>query len=233
MNRQQSSTRSIVSMHGIRKSYNIGQASVEILKGIDLIIRPGELISIVGTSGCGKSTLMNIMGFLDTATSGTIAFEGRDVSNLTDKELSSIRNNKIGFVFQHFFLLPKLTALDNVSLPLVYRGMRPKKRRAVAQEMLARVNMSDRAHHRPSELSGGQQQRVAIARALAGTPSLILADEPTGALDTTTSREIMELFKDLNTNEGITLVLITHDPAVAGQCNRPIRIRDGLLSETV
>jgi putative ABC transport system ATP-binding protein len=175
-------------MHGVRKSYNIGQASVEILKGIDLIIRPGELISIVGTSGCGKSTLMNIMGFLDTATSGTIAFEGRDVSNLTDNELSSIRNNKIGFVFQHFFLLPKLTALDNVSLPLVYRGMRP---------------------------------------------SLILADEPTGALDTTTSREIMELFKDLNTNEGITLVLITHDPTVAEQCNRPIRIRDGLLSETV
>ena len=226
------STRSILAMHGIRKSYNVGQASVEILKGIDLTIRPGELISIVGTSGCGKSTLMNIMGFLDTATSGTLAFENRDVSNLTDNELSAIRNTKIGFVFQHFFLLPKLTALDNVCLPLVYRGVSAKKRRAVAGEMLDRVGMKDRAHHRPSELSGGQQQRVAIARALAGTPSLILADEPTGALDTTTSREIMELFKDLNTHEGITLVLITHDPTVAGQCTRPIRIRDGLLSET-
>ncbi|MGX9365808.1 ABC transporter ATP-binding protein [Desulfoplanes sp. PS50] len=231
MNTQPTTVRPLLNMQSIRKSYNIGQTAVEILKGIDLIIRPGELISIVGTSGCGKSTLMNIMGFLDTATSGTIAFEGRDVSNLTDNELSAIRNNKIGFVFQHFFLLPKLTALDNVSLPLVYRGVSPKKRRAVAEEMLARVNMSDRGHHRPSELSGGQQQRVAIARALAGTPSLILADEPTGALDTATSREIMELFKDLNAREGITLVLITHDPAVAGQCTRPIRISDGLLSE--
>jgi len=221
----------LLQLTGICKSYQVGPVRVEILKSLDLTIHAGELISIVGTSGCGKSTLMNILGFLDVPTKGNLAFEGRDVGKLTDRDLSTIRNHKIGFVFQHFFLLPKLTALDNVCLPLVYRGVKPREREAIGRGMLDRVGMKDRAHHKPTELSGGQQQRVAIARALAGSPSLILADEPTGALDTNTSKEIMELFKDLNISEGITIVLITHDPGVAAQCTRPIRIQDGQLME--
>jgi len=213
----------------IRKTYKIGPVDVEVLKGVSLEVEKGELLSVMGTSGCGKSTLMNIIGMLDKPSSGTHLLEGREVGNLSDNEISSIRNSKIGFVFQAFYLLPKLTSIENVGVPLIYRGMKKSEIRRRSHEFLKKVGMDERAHHRPNELSGGQQQRVAIARALAGKPSIILADEPTGALDTRVGKDIMKLFVDLNSEEGITVIIITHDPKIAKQCRRSVRMQDGVI----
>jgi len=213
----------------IRKTYKIGPVDVEVLKGVSLEVERGELLSVMGTSGCGKSTLMNIVGMLDKPSSGTHLLEGREVGNLSDNEISSIRNNKIGFVFQSFYLLPKLTSLENVGVPLIYRGTKKSEIRRRSHEFLKKVGMDDRAQHRPNELSGGQQQRVAIARALAGKPSIILADEPTGALDTQVGKDIMKLFVDLNAEEDITVIIITHDPKIAKQCKRSVRMQDGVI----
>lgn len=220
----------MLELKDIHKSYTLGTVEVEILKGVNMSVDEGEMLAVLGASGCGKSTLMNILGFLDLPTSGDYVFDGRHADGLTDNELSRIRNDRIGFVFQQFHLLPKLTALDNVCLPLVYRDIPAKERRERARELLAKVGMGEREMHRPGELSGGQQQRVAIARALCGSPSLILADEPTGALDTSTSKEIMDLFLSLNEDEGITVVLITHDPGLAKRCARSVRMSDGLVT---
>ncbi|MDK2957530.1 MAG: putative transport system ATP-binding protein [Desulfovibrionales bacterium] len=219
----------MIRLEAIHKSFFLGPVEVEILKGVNMAVDQGEMLAVVGSSGCGKSTLMNILGFLDIPTSGRYFFNGKEAQSLSDRELSTIRNEQIGFVFQQFHLLPRLTALDNVCLPLVYRGVPEAQRRERAREMLERVGMGERAGHRPAELSGGQQQRVAIARALAGAPGLILADEPTGALDTATSKEIIDLFISLNREEGVTQVLITHDPGVAKRCLRAVRMKDGLI----
>lgn len=213
----------------IRKTYKIGPTEIEILRGVALEVADGELLSIMGASGCGKSTLMNIMGLLDKPTSGDYSIEGRTISYEDDDALSAIRNNKIGFVFQQYHLLPRLTALENVGIPLIYRGVDEDEIKRLSVEFLRKVDMHERAHHRPSELSGGQQQRVAIARAIAGKPSLILADEPTGALDTHVGQEIMNLFSQLNDDEGMTIVIITHDPNIAKQCKRFVRMRDGVI----
>ena len=219
----------LLKLSQIKKAYRLGPVEMEILKGVDLEVAPGALLSIMGSSGSGKSTLMNIIGFLDTPDSGSYYLEDRDVSALDDEALSAIRNERIGFVFQQFNLLPRLSAVDNVALPLVYRGIVEKERRRRSREILEKVGMADRADHRPGELSGGQQQRVAIARALVGRPSIVLADEPTGALDTRVGQEIMDLFIRLNREEGITIVIITHDPAVAAQCDTMVQMDDGLI----
>ncbi|WP_031385480.1 ABC transporter ATP-binding protein [Desulfonatronum thiodismutans] len=223
---------SLFKLENIRKSFTLGPVQVEVLKGVDLEVGAGELLSIMGTSGCGKSTLMNVIGFLDQPTSGRYLLEGRETSSLSDRELSTIRNRKIGFVFQQFNLLGRLTALENVCLPLIYRGMAEREQRRIAREMLERVGMAERAGHKPTELSGGQQQRVAIARALAGSPSIILADEPTGALDTQVGQDIMNLFLELNATQKITTILITHDPHIAAQCRRVVRMKDGVIAES-
>ena len=215
----------------ICKTYEIGPVSVEILQAIRLEVNEGDLLSIMGPSGCGKSTLMNIMGLLDQPTSGSYLLEGREVSTMHDDELSAIRNARIGFVFQSFHLLPRLTALENVGLPLTYRGLGSREIRERSREVLGRVGMEDRASHKPNELSGGQQQRVAIARALVGEPAIVLADEPTGALDPRIGQEIMQVFQELNAQERLTVVIITHDPKVARQCSRRTRILDGVLRE--
>ena len=218
-------------LRDIRKTYTIGPITVEVLRGIGLDVERGDLVSIMGPSGCGKSTLMNIIGLLDPPTSGSYLLEGREVSSMGDNQLSTIRNARIGFVFQSFHLLPRLTALENVGLPLVYRGLRDKEIKRQAHEVLDKVGMHDRAGHKPNELSGGQQQRVAIARALVGAPALVLADEPTGALDPRIGQEIMQLFIRLNAEERLTVIVITHDPAIAQQCARRTRIHDGVLHE--
>lgn len=220
---------SLIRIQKISKSYQMGPVSVKVLKGVDLTIDSRDLLAIVGTSGCGKSTLMNILGCLDTPDSGDYFFDGQETSTLSDNELSAIRSTKIGFVFQQFNLLAKLSALENVCLPLVYQGMREKERIERAKAMLALVAMDDRGHHRPSELSGGQQQRVAIARALSGNPAMILADEPTGALDTKVGQDIMDLFLKLNDTHHTTMVIITHDPGIAAQCQRRVSMRDGMI----
>ncbi len=221
----------LLELKDIRKSYRIGPIEVEVLKGVNLAIQAGELTAIVGQSGCGKSTLMNIIGLLDQPSSGLYAIDNREVRQVSDHELSRIRNQKIGFVFQAYYLLSRLSAEENVGIPLVYRGLKARGIRESSQAMLTRVGMLERSHHKPNELSGGQQQRVAIARALVGKPSLILADEPTGALDSATSREIMNLFIELNRTEGITIVIITHDNKLAAQCKRQIRMEDGQVYE--
>ncbi|MFP4084809.1 MAG: ABC transporter ATP-binding protein [Desulfonatronovibrio sp.] len=220
---------SLINMEDIRKSFYMGPVKVEVLKGVNLEVYPGDMLAIAGTSGCGKSTLMNIMGFLDVPDSGSYFLEGSETSALTDYELSLIRNQKIGFVFQQFNLLPKLTSLENVCLPLIYRGLKEKDQVAKARQTLSLVGMDDRREHKPSELSGGQQQRVAIARALSGDPAIILADEPTGALDTRVGQDIMDLFLDLNAKKHITMVIITHDPKIAAQCSRKVNMRDGIM----
>ncbi len=215
----------------IRRSYRIGPVTTEVLRGVDLEVEAGDLMSIMGPSGSGKTTLMNIIGLLDRPSSGGCVLDGRDISGLRDDELSALRSRYIGFVFQSFHLLPQLTALKNVCLPLVYRGTgRPEMRRR-ALDILERVGMADRTGHRPDQLSGGQKQRVAIARALVGEPALLLADEPTGALDTDTADEVMSLLRRLNEERGITILIITHDPSVADLCARRTRIRDGRLFE--
>jgi putative ABC transport system ATP-binding protein len=219
----------LLSLRDITKSYKVGPTELEVLKGITLTVEKGDLLAIIGPSGSGKSTLMNIIGLLDRPTAGSYIIDETPVSYDNDGVLSTIRNNKIGFVFQQYNLLPRLNALENVELPLVYRGTKERERKARARELLAKVQMDERAHHRPSELSGGQQQRVAVARALVGSPSIVLADEPTGALDQKVGHEIIALFQELNADEGITVVIITHDRAIAEQCARRVEIVDGRI----
>ena len=220
------------SMRGIVKQYRMGDEIATILKGIDLDITEGEFLSILGPSGSGKSTLMNIIGCLDTPTSGEYILHGRVIRDLDQKQLAHIRSKEIGFIFQQFQLLPRLDAMKNVELPLIYAGVPPKERSRRAEEMLVRVGLKDRLHHHQNQLSGGQQQRVAIARALATNPTLLLADEPTGALDQTTGEQVMELFAELNA-EGRTIIMITHDLKIARHASRIVNILDGELSEGV
>jgi len=220
-------TRPVIEARGLTKVYQMGDMEVRALRGLDLDIFSGEMLSIMGPSGSGKSTLMNILGCLDVPTSGVYKLDGTDVSRLDDNELAVIRSLKIGFVFQSFNLLPRTSALANVELPLVYAGVSGRERRRRAAESLELVGLGNRLDHKPNELSGGQQQRVAIARALINRPKLILADEPTGNLDTRTGDEIMQLFRQLNQERGITIVFVTHDPETAGYCNRIVHVRDG------
>jgi len=217
---------SVIQIQDVKKIYHMGEVEVPALNGISLTINRGEMVAIVGPSGSGKSTLMNIIGCLDTPTSGTYVLDGVDVSKMTDDDQAAIRNKKIGFVFQTFNLLPRTTALDQVELPMVYAGTPNRRQRA--HEALESVGLADRVHHRPNELSGGQQQRVAIARALVNNPSIILADEPTGNLDSKSGAEIMNIFQRLN-QQGMTIILVTHDSNVAGRAQRTIRLRDGLV----
>ena len=216
----------MLKLKDIHKSYQQGSQEFPILKGIDLHVKEGDFLAIMGPSGSGKSTLMNIIGCLDKASSGTYYIEGTDVSELSDNQLSDLRNQKIGFVFQNFNLMPKLTACQNVELPLTYMKIPKKERRERALEMLRLVGLEERSDFKPMELSGGQKQRVAIARALVTNPSFILGDEPTGALDTKTSVQIMDLFKQFN-DEGKTIVIITHEPEVAQLCKQTVILRDG------
>lgn len=218
----------IIDMTDITKVYNQGPLELKVLKGISMEVCEGEFVSIIGQSGSGKSTLMNIMGCLDVYTEGSYLLDGKEINAYSESELSVIRNQKIGFIFQKFNLLSKLSALENVELPLMYRGIGKEERRKRAMEALKMVGLEDRVGHVPSELSGGQQQRVAIARAIAGKPPLLLADEPTGNLDSGSTVEIMEILKNLN-SMGMTLVLITHDDEIAESANRVINIRDGLI----
>jgi putative ABC transport system ATP-binding protein len=221
----------IISMHNIVKKYYIGLPNeLEILHGLDLNINEGEFTAIVGPSGSGKSTLMNIIGALDRPTSGTYELNGTDISQLDDSELSSIRNKEIGFVFQNFNLISRTNAIENIELPMLYAGVGRKERRKRAEELLELVGMSDRADHNPNELSGGQKQRIAIARALSNTPSIILADEPTGALDSATGRMVMDIFHKLHKDEHKTIVLITHSPELASETERIITINDGNIT---
>lgn len=218
----------VISLKDIRKSYYLGKQELPVLKGINLTINSNEYVALMGPSGSGKSTLMNIIGCLDTPTAGQYILNGKDVSRMEDDELADVRNVEIGFVFQQFNLLPRLTAWENVAMPLIYAGIGKKEREERAREMLAKVGLGDRAHHKPNEISGGQSQRVAIARALINNPSLILADEPTGNLDTKTSVEIMELFSQIH-SQGNTVVLVTHEEDIANYTHRIVRIRDGVV----
>ncbi len=223
-------TEPVIAVSGVTKFYQMGDVEVQALRGIDLEIWPGELVAIMGPSGSGKSTLMNVIGCLDVPTDGSYKLDGIDVSKLRDSQLAEIRCRKIGFVFQSFNLLSRTSARANVELPLIYAGISGRQRRRQAEEMLGLVGLGERMDHKPNELSGGQQQRVAIARALANRPSMILADEPTGNLDSKTSVEIMELFQRLNREQGITVVFVTHDPETADYCQRVVHIRDGKVA---
>ena len=216
----------MIQMHGIRKEYHMGENVVTALDGVDISIKPREFVSIIGPSGSGKSTLMNIIGCLEVADEGEYLLDGQAIEDYSEDELAVVRSRKIGFVFQQFNLLSRMTAQENVELPLIYQGMRAGKRHKLSEEVLDRVGLLERMDHRPTELSGGQQQRVAIARALVTRPSLILADEPTGNLDSRTGAEIMQMFHELH-RAGNTIVLITHDPAIAAQAPRAIHIHDG------
>ena len=224
------SGRQLIRMRGIVKRFYIGQPNeLEILHGIDLDVKEGEFVSIVGASGSGKSTLMNMIGVLDRPTEGTYWLDGTDVQDAQDDELSQIRNRKIGFVFQNFNLISRTNARKNVELPMMYAGIPQKKRTQRAEELLDLVGMADRMDHQPNELSGGQKQRVAIARAMANDPAIILADEPTGALDSKTGRMVMDLFHRLNREQGKTIVLITHNQELAAETSRVLTMRDGIL----
>lgn len=220
----------VISFEDVRRYYVVGENVIKALDGITLDIPRGAFLAIMGPSGSGKSTLMNLIGCLDTPTSGTIRIDGEVIGELGDDELAMIRNRKIGFVFQNFNLLPRLSALDNVMVPLIYRGIPHKERREIAESLLEKVGLKDRMRHRPTELSGGQKQRVAIARALANNPSIILADEPTGALDSRTGIQIMEMFESLN-DEGRTIVFVTHDRSLGERCRGSVSIRDGRLED--
>ncbi|MGN0620496.1 MAG: ABC transporter ATP-binding protein [Porcipelethomonas sp.] len=219
----------ILDMQGIYKDYMQGKDAVPVLKDIQFQVSEGEYVAIMGPSGSGKSTLMNIIGCLDKQTSGTFMFDGKDISGCSDKELSEIRNGKIGFVFQNFNLLPRQSALENVELPLLYAGLKKKERRELAKQALIKVGLEERINFKPTQLSGGQKQRVAIARAIVNKPRLLLADEPTGALDTKSGEQIMEIFSSLN-NEGVTIVMITHEREIAEYAKRIMLIRDGEIS---
>ncbi len=220
----------MIEMRGVSKIYHVGGEEVRALDGIDISIEQGEFVSIIGPSGSGKSTLMNIIGCLDTVDSGEYILDGQPIEKYSEDDMTKIRNHKIGFIFQNFNLLSRMSAEENIELPLIYQGVWPAERRKKVDAVLERVNLTDRRKHNPTELSGGQQQRVAVARALVTEPSLILADEPTGNLDQKTGTEIIELFRELHA-QGNTIVLITHDPGIAKQANRSIHILDGKVSE--
>jgi putative ABC transport system ATP-binding protein len=219
----------MIRMESITKSYRMGKIEVNALRGVDIKVKPGEMVAIMGPSGSGKSTLMNIIGCLDQQSSGTYDLDRVNIGGLSDNQLADIRNKKIGFVFQNYNLLARTSALMNVELPLIYSGVNNRKERALAA--LERVGLSDRARHKPNELSGGEQQRVCIARALVNNPSIILADEPTGNLDTRTSHEVMNMFTELNRSDGITIVMVTHEKEMAHYAQRIIHLRDGIVSE--
>jgi putative ABC transport system ATP-binding protein len=221
----------IIRTSALRKDYILGAEIVRAVRGIDLEIHPGEFVAVMGPSGSGKSTFMNLIGCLDTPTEGEYWLNGVAVSELTDDELARIRNREIGFVFQTFNLLPRATALHNVELPLIYAGVSAKERKRRAEEKLDLVGLSDRMDHRPPELSGGQRQRVAVARALVNNPALLLADEPTGNLDSVTGEEIMEVFVQLNRDEGQTIVLVTHEGNIAAYANREVHLHDGVIAK--
>ncbi len=218
----------IIKLRGIKRDFQLGNQVVKVLKGIDLEVQPNEYVALMGPSGSGKSTLMNLLGCLDTPTSGEYWLNGQDVSRMTDNDLADVRNSEIGFVFQTFNLLPRSTALENVALPLVYAGKANTDRQRRAEEVLKSVGLGDRMDHRPNQLSGGQRQRVAVARALVNSPSIILADEPTGNLDSKTSVEIMKLFGEIQAS-GNTVILVTHEEDIAQHAHRIIRLRDGQI----
>jgi putative ABC transport system ATP-binding protein len=219
---------SIIHLENIRKSYYLGKQELPVLKGINIDIFKNEYVALMGPSGSGKSTLMNILGCLDSLTSGRYVLNGKDVSRMPDNDLAEVRNKEIGFVFQQFNLLPRLSAAENVALPLIYSGVNKKERTERAMQVLAKVKLTDRSTHKPNELSGGQCQRVAIARALINNPAIILADEPTGNLDSKTSVEIMDIFGEIH-NAGNTVILVTHEEDIAGYAHRVIRLRDGVI----
>lgn len=223
---------SVIKIRDIRRDFPLGQEIVKVLKGIDLDIDRGEYVALMGPSGSGKSTLMNLLGCLDTATSGSYELNGTDVSNLSDDELAEIRNKEIGFVFQTFNLLPRTTALENVALPMIYAGASKTARQKRAAQVLTDVGLSDRMDHKPNQLSGGQRQRVAVGRALVNNPSIILADEPTGNLDSKTSVEIMRLFDEIH-RQGNTVIVVTHEEDIAEHAHRVIRLRDGIVESDV
>ena len=218
----------LINIKELKRDFQLGSETIYVLKGIDLQINKGEYVALMGPSGSGKSTLMNLLGCLDTPTSGTYILNGKDVSQMHDDDLAEIRNKEIGFVFQTFNLLPRTTALDNVALPMIYAGYSKSERNQRATEVLTQVNLADRMDHQPNQLSGGQRQRVAIARALVNKPSIILADEPTGNLDSKTSVEIMNLFNEIHKN-GNTVILVTHEEDIAQYAHRIIRLRDGII----
>lgn len=218
----------MIELTDITKTYRMGEVEICALCGVSLRVGPGELIAVMGPSGSGKSTLMNVIGCLDRPTAGSYRFEGREISDLTDDELAAVRNIKIGFVFQSFNLLPRFSALKNVEVPLIYSGVSGRLRRERAVPVLERVGLGERMHHKPSELSGGQQQRVAIARALVNNPPLLLADEPTGNLDSRSGEEILNIITDLN-KQGVTIMIVTHDRDVAARCKRIINLKDGRI----
>jgi putative ABC transport system ATP-binding protein len=218
----------IIHLDNIKKSYFMGKQELQVLKGISLDIHKNEYVALMGPSGSGKSTLMNILGCLDSPTGGDYYLNGHQVSKMADNDLADVRNKEIGFVFQQFNLLPRLTAVENVALPLIYSGISKKQRTEMAMHVLAQVDLAERSHHRPNELSGGQCQRVAIARALVNNPSLVLADEPTGNLDTKTSYEIMNIFSKIQ-DAGNTIVLVTHEEDIANYAKRIVRLRDGII----
>ncbi|MEN9326766.1 MAG: hypothetical protein RI943_1187 [Bacteroidota bacterium] len=222
----------IINIKGITRDFQLGSETVNVLKGIDLVINKGEYVALMGPSGSGKSTLMNILGCLDTPTSGSYILNGKQVSEMHDDELAEIRNKEIGFVFQTFNLMPRTTALDNVALPMVYAGFSKDDRNKRATEVLTQVGLADRMDHKPNQLSGGQRQRVAVGRALVNKPSIILADEPTGNLDSKTSVEIMKLFGEIHAN-GNTVILVTHEEDIAAHAHRIIRLRDGIIENDI
>ncbi|MFA6035921.1 MAG: ABC transporter ATP-binding protein [Candidatus Micrarchaeia archaeon] len=221
----------VVRLEGISKSYMMGTYKLEVLKGINLTLNDDDFISIMGPSGSGKSTLMHSIGLLDVPTTGKVWIDGRDTSKLGEDELARLRGEKIGFVFQFFYLISTLSATENVQLPMIFLGVPQEKREARAQELLERVGLAKRMHHRPSEMSGGERQRVAIARALANRPSLLLADEPTGNLDSKSGGEIMDLFKELHEQDRITMVMVTHDQNIARHSHRIVKIKDGMIEK--
>lgn len=221
----------VIALEEVRRTYAMGGSEVHALAGVSVAFDAGSFWAVMGASGSGKSTLLNVLGCLDRPTSGCYLFDGEDVSRKDDDGLSEIRLRRIGFIFQSFNLIPQLSVQENIEMPLYYQGLPVEESAARAAELAGRVGLSDRLQHRPTELSGGQQQRVAIARALAGSPSIILADEPTGALDTQVGQDIMNLFLELNSSQKITTILITHDPHIAAQCRRVVRMKDGVIAD--